>query len=136
MIRTVYIAGPMRGYDVFNFARFFYWQVVLEGMGFNVINPAREDCKRWIEDGWVFTEDCYEEVLQYDLSLISAQADALFVLNGWEKSTGAKREIEHAKEIGLEIMYQDKEGPSDNSRKGEVSCKEKCHMAKIIKETK
>ena len=101
-----YIAAPMRGHDCFNFAQFFHWQVKLEKNGYLVINPAREHCKRWIETGWVFNEEDYEAVLEYDCKLIRENADCLFMLKGWELSTGAKREREYAKSCGIPVYYE------------------------------
>lgn len=104
---TIYIAGKMRGEHCFNFKNFFFWQVMLENGGYKVLNPAEHDCMKWINEGWIFDESQYEEVLAYDFELIENQADALFVLEGWLDSEGAKREIEHAKECGKPVYYQE-----------------------------
>ena len=106
---TAYIAGPMRGYDCYNFPQFFYWQVKLENSGYRVINPAREDCRRWLEEGWVYTDDQWEDVLSKDLEMIEQHADWMFVLRGWEQSAGAKREIEHAKKLDIPVFYEEYE---------------------------
>ena len=105
---TVYIAGPMRGIRCFNFARFFYWQVVLEKSGYKVINPAELDCLRWIEKGWMFTEDQYDEILDLDCKMIQESADCVFVLSGWQTSEGANREIRTAKDKGIMVAYEDR----------------------------
>lgn len=107
MEKVVYIAGPMRHHKCFNFPQFFYWQVKFEKSGYKVINPAELDCERWIEDGWIFTDDKYEEVLGEDCRLIREEADILFVLTGWEESEGANKEIEEAKKKGITIAYED-----------------------------
>ena len=105
---TIYIAGPMRGKPVMNFEEFFYWARVLRHSGYKVINPAAEDCKRWMSSGWVFTPDQWRDILEYDKMLIRTKADALFALKGWEDSDGALEEIELAEELGLTVVYEDK----------------------------
>lgn len=103
---TIYIAGPMRGHHCYNFEKFFYYAHILKSSGYEVINPAEMDCLRMF-DGWRFNESDYEEVLAIDLAEITANADALFVLEGWEKSEGANREIELATNLGLPVYYEE-----------------------------
>ena len=100
----VYIAGPMRGHALFNFQKFFYWAEVLEQSGYEVLNPAAFDVDRMMKDGWIFDEDNYEEVLEFDLKVIEECADALFMLKGWGESEGAGREYIKAGELGLTIF--------------------------------
>lgn len=104
--KTVYICGPMTGLKCFNFKEFFYWQGVLELEGYRVLNPAEHDLEKMF-DGWRYSEDQYEEVLQYDLNLIEQEADCLFVLKGWKSSSGAGREIKLATDLGLPILLQE-----------------------------
>jgi len=106
---TIYIAGPMRGYPVFNFKRFFYFQERFEQSGYRVINPAEEDCKRWIDTGWCFSADKWREVLDFDKEMIRNHADGLFMLKGWEDSEGANEEYQLAKELGLPVFFEEKE---------------------------
>jgi hypothetical protein len=46
------------------------------------------------------------QYLQITLAMLE-QADAIFLLNGWEKSKGATREFDRACELGLLFLYQD-----------------------------
>lgn len=46
------------------------------------------------------------EMLGADLSWICANATHMYMLKGWEKSSGAKAEHALAVALGLEIMYQ------------------------------
>ena len=93
----VYIAGPMRGYHCFNFEQFFYWAAILRASGYIPINPAEMDCLRMF-DGWVYSDDKYEEIMAIDLKAIREDADAIFSLAKWYDSPGALREN---KEAGL-----------------------------------
>ena len=103
---TIYIAGPMRGHECYNFERFFHFAYMLRDSGYEIINPAQMDCERMFE-GWVFSEDKYEEVLAFDLAAIATKADALFVLTGWEISEGANREIDLAINMNIPVYYED-----------------------------
>ena len=61
--------------------------------GHFVINPATNQ-------GYTYKE--YIDMGLFELM----HCEAIYMLRGWENSTGAKLELEYAKEVGLEIMYQ------------------------------
>lgn len=105
-VEKIYIAGPMRGYPCFNFERFFYWAFVLRISGYTPLNPAEHDCVTWLETGRIYTPSDYDDLIKFDLEWIEKEADALFMLNGWEKSEGALQEYEKAKELGLQRFYE------------------------------
>lgn len=100
-MKQVYIAGPMTGYAKFNFPAFFAAQKMFEDKGYKVWNPAAKDSEaavqadesfaagdatKLVANGWdwkdAFKWDC-EKVLY---------GDAIYLLKGWEKSTGARAE--------------------------------------------
>ena len=105
---TIYIAGKMRGEECFNFERFFWWARTLKRRGYDVFNPAQHDCERWLNDGWIYTEDQYEEVLAFDFEMIE-KSDIVFMMKGWESSPGAIRERSYALELGKQIWYEEDE---------------------------
>ncbi|WP_225381607.1 DUF4406 domain-containing protein, partial [Escherichia coli] len=72
-----FIAGPMTGYQDYNRAEFDAEASVLVDRGFTVLNPAI------LPDGLE-----HQQYLAITLAMLE-QADAVFLLNGWEKSTGA-----------------------------------------------
>lgn len=101
----VYIAGPMTGYQEFNFPQFFQAERELIALGHEPLNPAwnnGKDLESAIEDaeyngrGWV-------EYMRRDLNYL-AQADAVCVLEGWKKSKGAQLEVHIAKQLEIPIM--------------------------------
>lgn len=92
---VVFIAGPMTGYHNFNRSEFNTEAGLLEERGFTVLNPAI------LPDGLR-----HDQYLHITLSMLE-QADAVFLLNGWEKSRGATREFDRACELGLLFLYQD-----------------------------
>lgn len=107
----VYLSGPMtiRKDDCYNFMEFFFWEKVLRMNGYKVVNPARLDCERMLA-GETYSDDLYDELLAEDLRIIREDGvDALFMLKGWELSDGAKEEYAVAKELGLEVWYEDRE---------------------------
>lgn len=101
----IYISGPMTGHRAFNFKNFFHWQVVLERAGYIVINPAEIDTLK-LFDGWQYTEDQWEELIEEDCRLIREHADAVFVLKGYEGSRGATREIAEALRYTKPCFYE------------------------------
>jgi hypothetical protein len=103
---SVYVCGPMTGIHCYNFPQFFYWATVLELSGYKALNPAEIDLVKMFE-GWRYSEDQWEEVLAADLELIQNDAQALFVLKGWQDSKGANLEIDKAKELGLAIFFEE-----------------------------
>ena len=91
----VYIAGPMSGYEEFNFPAFNRAEELLqETYGYkHVINPAKLHPT---------TDLPWAEFLKQDLrELITC--DAVFLLKGWEKSRGATLEAFVAYVLGLRL---------------------------------
>lgn len=100
-MKQIYIAGPMTGYPEFNFPAFFAAQKKFEAEGWKVWNPADKESESGVQEdsafalgnnielvknGWdwkaAFEWDCQKVI----------QSDAIFLLPGWEKSTGARAE--------------------------------------------
>ena len=89
----IYIAGPMRGMKDFNYEAFDKAAGELQARGWQAVNPV--DLGRL----WPVT-DGGEEVDEIDLDgLMSIEreavrnSDAIYLLKGWEKSEGARREL-------------------------------------------
>jgi hypothetical protein len=113
----IYIAGPMRGYPQFNFPAFYDAQEWLTAKGYETFNPAQSDKEHYgenvnnsatgdLSDPAAQTGFSLREALGRDAAWITAHADALYMLTGWEKSTGAKAEWTLAVALGLQIFYQ------------------------------
>lgn len=95
-ITSVYIAGPMRGYENLNFEAFFRKQEQLEALGLTVYNPAKDD------------DADPEKPLKYYMGRDLAglcDCDAVVVLPGWEKSDGASLEVYVARSLGMPVLY-------------------------------
>jgi hypothetical protein len=95
MGNKVYIAGPMSGYEEFNFPAFNRVEELLrESYGYkHVVNPAK--LHPTTDLPWV-------EFLKRDLRELIA-CDAVFLLKGWDKSRGATLEAFVAYVLGLRL---------------------------------
>ena len=91
----VYIAGPMSGYEEFNFPAFNRAEELLrKSYGYkHIVNPAKLHPT---------TDLPWAEFLKQDLRELIA-CDAVFLLKGWEKSRGATLEAFVAYTLGLRL---------------------------------
>ena len=104
---VVYCAGPMRGYPAFNFPAFFAAADRLRADGWTVLNPAEHDK----DGGFDETQETLEgfdlhAAFRWDIEAV-LRSDAIYMLAGWELSTGANIEHSVAKAIGLEVLYEE-----------------------------
>lgn len=99
--KTIYLAGPMRGHPRWNFDAFDAAEAVLAA-DWRVLSPAAMDravgfdpeCK-------VLPEGFLEGALDRDVKAILHEADAVAMLPGWERSTGAQAEYWLARWKGI-----------------------------------
>lgn len=120
-VKKIYIAGPMTGYEEFNFRAFDTWRDYYKKLGWQVFSPADHDrtllgkSDNWMPDekdskgpwkSWAMENaPSLRVMLGADLEWISQQADAILMLKGWENSRGANAEWALAKALDLEIRY-------------------------------
>lgn len=133
MAKKIYLAGPMTGYKHFNFVKFDTESYKLRKQGWDVFSPADNDRellgkpKDWVpqlSDTDTSDEDYIRTgnrtvwgrwsnehkldlrtMMGHDLAYICAEADAIAMLPGWERSRGAMTEHALAVCLGLEIKY-------------------------------
>ena len=103
--KNVYIAGPMRGRECYNFEEFFVAAHEVKRAGYGVINPAQIDTEKML-GGWQYTDEQYPDVLFNDLREIKDNVFCIYLLEDWEYSPGAKAEVAYAKAIGIPIVEQ------------------------------
>jgi hypothetical protein len=101
--KKVYLAGPMTGYEHYNYPAFHRATAKLRTEGFYVFNPAE------IAEDYGGTEafDARQAFAEYT-RIICEEADGIVMLPGWEESKGANIEHGLAKMLGLEITYLEK----------------------------
>ena len=93
---TAYIAGPMSGYEDFNFPAFHKAAEVLRQFPrySEVINPAENFDGRQDLDWQTYLRTAIQQV---------AASDEVVVLEGWEESKGASLEVHIARQLGLPV---------------------------------
>ena len=104
----VYIAGPMTGYDNWNFPAFFEAQRQLESLGYEVINPAHNDgdtIEKALESAGHpdRPNHAWSDYMRRDLPHVM-EVDMLCLLPGWRDSRGAQLEVHVARALGLPLM--------------------------------
>ena len=101
MKHTIYIAGPMRGKENNNETAFHNAEKRLNRRGFTVINPLT--IGRGIASDEIIGRDAdlLKTVMRFERTLIR-YCDAIYMLEGWQDSQGAKAELVTA--IGFDCM--------------------------------
>lgn len=115
----IYLAGPMRGIPNFNFPAFDYAAAKLRADGHDVFSPAERDRKAYGDDicdnptgdeNKVSNPACtINDCMAVDTEWICRHAQAIALLPGWEKSSGANAELALAKALGLTCITLGKE---------------------------
>ena len=103
--KSLYLAGPMTGYDNLNHEKFDTEAYKLRRQGWVVFSPAEHDRENYSKQLIKDQKVPLREVLNVDLSFICMKADAIAMLPGWERSYGARAEHATAVALGLEVMY-------------------------------
>jgi hypothetical protein len=109
----------MRGYPNFNFPAFDFAAAKLRAHGFEVFSPAERDRAAYGEgieinptgdESKVTNPACtINDCMSADCEWICRHADAIALLPGWEKSSGANAELALSKALGLTIITLGKE---------------------------
>lgn len=92
-----YIAGPMTGYDDFNYPAFNAAAAQMRSMGIAAINPA---------DHGVVPGAAWEDYLRSDIAQL-ATCESIYFLPGWSKSRGALLEQHIATSLGMQLLFAD-----------------------------
>ena len=106
-MKTAYLAGPMRGYDQFNFPAFDEAAATLRGWDWDVLSPAEHDRL----EGFDETKNSLggfdmAAAMRWDIGAV-LDADAIVLLPGWENSAGVAIELSVARAIGIEVWEYD-----------------------------
>jgi len=110
-MKRVYIAGPMRGIEHYNFPAFDKAAELARSLGFDPVSPADLDRDNGF-DGMSITQDNWYDLpesfdlrktVQRDLAAMLT-CDAIAMLPGFERSTGAGAELAVAQWMGLEVL--------------------------------
>ena len=105
MERSVYIAGPMAGIENLNAEAFARAAEKLSADGWTVYDPVEIGELYGTAEEIQSDPELLAKVVKAELGFV-ARADAIYLLDGWERSVGAKRELLVALGCGLEVMTE------------------------------
>jgi len=106
---SAYLAGPMRGYQAFNFPAFDEAAARGRSLGWHILSPAEMDRD-------IGFDPLLDSLAGFDMnaaidrdiaairSLSKEDGDAVVMLPGWEQSKGARAEKALAEWMGLRIL--------------------------------
>jgi hypothetical protein len=107
----IYVAGPMRGIEHFNFPAFDAAAEQLRALGHEVFNPADHDRAQHGDDVFDSPSGDLDDIaergfdlraaLAADTAWICEHADGVALLPGWENSKGASAEAALGRALGL-----------------------------------
>jgi Domain of unknown function (DUF5664)/Domain of unknown function (DUF4406) len=105
--KQYYLAGPMRGYERFNFDAFFSLENACVSHFIDIVSPARHDVELGLDPNlapklpdWFSLEGA----LKWDLEQI-CQSNGIILIPGWSTSEGAKKELSVCEWTGGEVWY-------------------------------
>lgn len=104
----VYVSGPMRGYNEFNFPMFDYARILGEKLGYEVISPADMDRAEGFDPSKTnvnsfFMQHAVKRDLEAIQSLDPSAGDFVAGLPGYQYSVGAAAEIAVAQWLSIPI---------------------------------
>ena len=94
-MKKIYISGKITDNPNYK-ADFEAAESALKIAGFQPVNPAEEH----LPDGATWAD-----YMRQDIKLL-CDCDAIYMLNGWRESAGAKIEHKLARDLGIEIIYE------------------------------
>lgn len=94
----IYISGKITGLHPRDYrAKFKKAAKMLREAGHTVVDPSRMDVYKLT----------YAQYMAIDTTLLSF-CDAIYMLDNWQDSNGARLEKEYAESLGLKVMYEEK----------------------------
>ena len=95
---TIYVAGPMTGYPEFNYPAFRDAAATLARLGHIVLNPVDSENHNPTPG----TPQSWQWYMRHAIRMVVG-ADGMALLDGWEKSKGARLEHSIATALGLDV---------------------------------
>ena len=98
----IYIAGPMRGLPDFNYPKFDQYAQAHRAIGWEVENPVEIGAGYGTPDQINADPALLAAVMAAEIHAIET-CDAIYLLDGWQNSEGARKELATAIAYGLKI---------------------------------
>lgn len=102
---NIFISGPMTGYPDCNFPVFRQWATVLKLNGHEVFNPTTIFESYQVRADLSPDDPKYKEIV-HAIWLNQLRCNAIFLLNGWNHSTGVRNELDTALASGHKIFLE------------------------------
>lgn len=111
----VYVSGKMRGVKDYNRVNFAKWTRKLNEEGYEAVSPFKVCEKFGRPEDIEKDHELFAKVFDADMKAL-AECDAIFMINGWETSSGAKSELLYALEHNMVIMTESEHPLSDDEK--------------------
>lgn len=115
MPKKIYIAGPMRGKPYFNFPEFDKAKERLLSLGYDVYSPADADRAAGFDPFTMPPDYDWKKLPEgegWDIKTIAKRCcdallgcDGVYLIPGWQHSTGTQAEVSLAFWIGIPITF-------------------------------
>jgi len=102
--KRVFIAGPMRGYEKYNFPKFDKIEKALKDHGIECINPGRIS-RKFKEKDVNSDINVYNEMVRLQQEA-EKTCNAILLLDGWQWSKGVQLEVKTAAELGMQFLLE------------------------------
>ena len=109
---SIYIAGPMRNYPLYNFPAFDEAAKMWRQLSYVVYNPAEHDRAMGFDEYADEFNPGNLDSIQWDLEKV-VESDAIYLLPGWEHSVGAQAELCVARWTGSEVYWDPDAMPAE-----------------------
>ncbi|USL85067.1 hydrolase [Arthrobacter phage SWEP2] len=105
----LYLAGPMTGYERWNYDAFLAGAEKLRAAGFDVVSPAEIELEAGFDPDTApddYTEADYHAAMRRDIQLV-LEVDGVALLPGWNRSKGATAEAAVGMAVGIPVLVVD-----------------------------
>ena len=102
--KRVFIAGPMRGYEKYNFPKFDKIEKILKDNGVECVNPGRIS-RKFKEKDVNSDINVYNEMVELQQKA-EKTCNAILLLDGWQWSKGVQLEVKTAAELGMQFLLE------------------------------
>lgn len=102
--KKVFIAGPMRGHEKYNFPKFDKIEKILKDNGVEYVNPGRIS-RKFKEKDVNSDIAVYNEMVRLQQEA-ERTCDTILLLDGWQWSKGAQLEVKTAAELGMQFLLE------------------------------